>query len=60
MNLEKKLSRAAKRASGFMDLGLKDKAVQELESVLTDEMVDQMWNEDMEEEYRRRMNGDDL
>ncbi len=43
-----------------MDLGLKDKAVQELESVLTDEMVDQMWNEDMEEEYRRRMNGDDL
>jgi hypothetical protein len=47
-----KLHRAARRASGYLDLGMREQAIQELSTLLNnDEYIDQLCEADLAEEY---------
>jgi hypothetical protein len=47
-----KLKAAARRASGYLDLGMKEQAIRELSVLLNDDdYIDQLYEADMAEEY---------
>jgi hypothetical protein len=47
-----KMHNAARRASGYLDLGMKEQAIRELSTLMNDDdYIDQLYKADLAEEY---------